>query len=302
MDLIFALVSVALTLALPIAVVVLLVARFNRARAEEDEPDEPGIGTVRRLFLYGLAAVSLALAATGVALLLGGLLGALFGDLVVADSDTRLAVALSLTVVGLPAWFVFMWLAQRSVQAYPVEARTDARWFYLAGVRAVAFVVAVVFAISVGRALLRTEEFDAGDWGWFLVASAVWAVHQLEAARHPVRARAVASIDRAYRAFGAAFSLAVLALGVAVVVTEALSMVYDAAFRPTLVQVGPWDRALREGLVQALVGGVAWWWSWLRAPGGLRAETRTTSWHVVVFLFGILAGLAAAVIAAAADL
>ncbi|MQC48458.1 MAG: hypothetical protein DWG77_05105, partial [Chloroflexi bacterium] len=51
-------VSLAL-IAVPIVVVALIIGAVRRA-ADEDQPaGEPGIGTVRRLFIYGLAFVAL---------------------------------------------------------------------------------------------------------------------------------------------------------------------------------------------------------------------------------------------------
>lgn len=298
MGIVFSLLTGLVVLALPIVVIAALVSRVNRS-GEDDEPADDGIGTVRRLFLYGMAAVSLALAASGLALLLGGAIDALFGDLVVAESDTELAVSLSLTVVGLPAWLVFAWLAQRSLDSHPVEARSTTRWWYLALARGVALIVASVFAIAVGRQIVAAADFNGSHWGWFLVASAVWGAHQFEATHRRPPSTATQSIDRIYRAFATGFGLAVLATGLVMVVTEASLQLYDAVLRPTIFDEGQWDRTLRWGVVQSVVGFVVWWWHWIR---GLRHEVTTMSWHVVVFLFGILSGLAVAVTTAAAVL
>ncbi len=292
MEMMGALVSLLVGLAIPAAIIAILVRALGQARAEEAEPADPGIGTVRRIFLYGLALVSLGLAGSGLALLLGGLIDALFGDLVIAESDTQLAVSLSLTVVGLPAWLIFTLLAQRSIERHPVEARSLARWTYLLIVRAVALGVSIGFGIAVGRFLVGAGEFHGDQWGWLIVALATWAGHQAMAAQHPPASEATRFLDRLYRGFGAVVGLCVLGVGLAMAVTEPAMQVYEDAFRDRLVRGDAWHEVLRWGLVQAAVGGLAWWWHWL---AGLRREVESTIWHVVVFLFGILAGLALAV-------
>ena len=59
-----------------------------RRGREEDEAD-PGIGTVRRLFIYGGALGGAFMGASGLALLVGGLVDLIGpGDLVIGEEDT----------------------------------------------------------------------------------------------------------------------------------------------------------------------------------------------------------------------
>ena len=69
-------------------------------RSGDGDEAEPRIGSVRRLFLYGLAFIALMLAATGLSLLLGGLFDAAGGESVIAETKIALALGLSLTLVG----------------------------------------------------------------------------------------------------------------------------------------------------------------------------------------------------------
>ena len=296
MAIVVSLLAVAAGLGGPVLLVVLLAAGLARARAEDPEPPDPGIGTVRRLFLYALAFVSLILAATGVALLLAGMLDGLFGELLIAESDTELATALSLTVVGLPAWLIFALIAQRSVQRQPVEAYSIARWMYLSGARAVFLAVAVFFAVEVGTFLLGVDDFEGVPWAWFVVGLAVWGGHQAAAAGQPAPSGATRYIDRLYLGFGAVLGLYVLGFGLGRLMVEPGLQAYDALFREALVRDSAWTEGLRQAGVQAVVGAVAWWWHW---HARLRSEARTIAWRIVVFIFGVLAGLTLAVVSAA---
>ncbi|MCA9846959.1 MAG: hypothetical protein KC472_03205, partial [Dehalococcoidia bacterium] len=59
-----------LSLTVPIAVIVGIVLLIRRVRDADEHEDDEGIGTVRRVFIYGLALVSLIFAGVGVSMLL----------------------------------------------------------------------------------------------------------------------------------------------------------------------------------------------------------------------------------------
>ena len=265
-------------------------------RAADDEDVESGIGTLRRLFIYGLALVGLAVGAQGLAMLIGGALDALAGDTVIAESDTQLALGLALTLVGTPAW-VFFWLAaERSLRRHPVEQRSLARRSYSALVRAVALLFVVVNAVPVGEWLLRVEPFEGGPWGFAIVWGGVWAFHSRAAALEPAPTTATRLLDRLYVYFAALVGLAMLGPGAARVLQEALQAAYNALFLSPVLGASArlWSEAGRTALAIVVVGGAVWWWHWLRAA--LRDQP-STLWRVYVFLFGVFGGLAAAVVA-----
>src|SRR5262245_54340347 len=87
----------------PIAIIALIIAiiiaAVRKRSADEDEPDT-GMGSLRRFFYYGLALVSLSVAASGLTILLAVIFDAIFGDDIVVSNDRgRLALGISLTVV-----------------------------------------------------------------------------------------------------------------------------------------------------------------------------------------------------------
>ncbi|MBM3141093.1 MAG: hypothetical protein FJZ92_13035, partial [Chloroflexi bacterium] len=275
---------------LPFAVIGMIVAAVVVARRNgEPEEADPGIGTIRRIFLYGLSLVALAFAAIGLAMLIGGALDAAFGDRVIAENDRRLAIALSFTVVGAPTWLLFTWLAQRAIRDHAVERRAPTRRLALALVRAVSLTIVVVSAATVGRALLRVDAFDGTAWGWLLVWAGVWAVHERIAAGEPAATAVTRLFDRFAVYYAALLGLATLVAGAVSVIVGPLTGIYDRAFDADLV-AEPWTETLRFGLVLAAVGGAAWGWHWLRLLA--RVDALTTLWRVYVFLFGILVGIA----------
>ena len=269
-----------------------------RRRGAGDEDVEPGIGTLRRLFIYGLALLGLAIGAQGLAMLIGGVLDALAGDTVIAESDTQFALGLALTVVGTPAWVIFWLAAERSLRRHPVEHRSLARRSYSALVRAVALLFVVFNAVPIGEWLLRVEPFEGGPWGFALVWGGVWAFHSRAATREPAPTAATRLLDRLYVYFAALVGLAMLGPGAARVLQEALQAAYDTLFLSPVFGAGarPWSEAGRTALSIVVVGGAVWWWHWLRTA--LRDQA-STLWRLYVFLFGMLGGVAVAVVASA---
>ncbi|MDA0366477.1 MAG: DUF5671 domain-containing protein, partial [Chloroflexi bacterium] len=278
--------------------VIAAIATSRRSRDEEadDADDEPGIGTVRRLFLYGLALVALSFTASGLAMLIGGALDSAFGTLVVADRNRGLAIALSFTVVGGPAWLLLAFAAQRSVAAHAVELRSRARRLYFTIARGIALSIVVVNAINVGRFLVGVREFDDAAWGWLIAWGGAWFVHQRLADMESPQTAMTRLMDRLYGYFGAAFGFFVIAVGAVMLLEAPARSAYDSASRSNLV-TRPWTEDIRAAAVVLAVGVVVWWWHWLRA---LAVRDRlTTLWQSYVFLIGVLTGLGMVVVPAA---
>ncbi|MSQ61963.1 MAG: hypothetical protein EXR43_05230 [Dehalococcoidia bacterium] len=290
------------SLLLPIALIAAIVAalRSRRANAPQGGRDlDSGIGTVRRLFLYGITMVSLAFAAVGFSLLLGGALDALSGEKVIEGNQTELAVALSFTIVGTPVWLFFAWLAQRAVAAHPVERRSEARRLAIDIIRGAALVVIVLNAVEAGSFLLGVAEFEGKTWGLLAVWSGVWVIHHRLAAVEPATSPETQLLDRLYLYFAAIIGLILLILGVVQGLSAALSAAYDEVFRPAFIHP-PWTEELREAISVTTVGAIAWAWHWLLRLA--RRDALSTLWRVQGFLFGILGGTAMVVLASASVL
>lgn len=284
-----------LTSILPLIVIASAIAGIVAiARRDEDEAD-PGIGTVRRLVLYGLAFGAAMVAPTGVGLLLGGLFEALTGDLVIAQSDTELAFGLSFTLVGSAAWGILWRIASATLARHPVEQRSLARHVYFGAVRGVALVAMMVGGASLLRFAFGLDDFSGNAAGFLLSAGGVWLFHQRLQAREVSASAGTRSIGRLYL-FGAAFvGLAVLAGGLQSLLAALFDGVYDAATARTLATGGGLlSNAARGALALALVGTVAWVGHWWRG----RTDYESTIWRVYTHLGGLLSGITIAIVGA----
>lgn len=276
--------------ALPGAVVAGIIgaAISSRDARGEGEPDEPGIGTVRRLFLYVLALVGLVFAAIGVSLLITGVLEVTFEDLIVSEQSEALSTALAFTLVGTPAWVVFAYLAQRSLTQHPVEAYSQARRLYFVVVRGIALVFIVLNASGVLKQLSGVDDFSSHAWGWLFTWGGIWVVHQRFVAGESAPSTVTRLLERLYGYFGTVLGLVFALNGIAQLVRTPLQSIYNNASGIALVDQGL-TRGLREGAILLLIGGAVWAWHW--ALRLLRRDLGTTLWHVQVFVFGTLPGV-----------
>ena len=271
---------------LPFVVIGAIIAAAIRSRTDDDDADvPPGIGTARRLFLYGIGFVALAFAASGVALLIGGALDAATGSLLIDQSGTRVAVALSFATVGIPVWGVLVLLAQRSVTAHPVERRSQARRFYFSLARGVAITIVAFNAAEVLRVILQVSDFSGGPWGWLVAWAAVWLIHDRLAAAEPAESAVTSLLDRLYRYYATLLGLVFLLVGAVGAVSVPLQAAYDGLFRTTLV-AGAWSEEWREMIALLAVGIVVWVPAWVMRLG--RIDAGSPLWRVQVFLAGVL--------------
>ena len=280
---------------LVLAGVVYLIVYYVR-RGDRLQSVDPGIGTVRRLYFYSVSFVALMMAANGVVQILQYLLEALSGDDVVSQSQTRLAVGMSLTLVGLPLWFFHWRMVQRYVGELPVETHSVIRKLYVYLVLAVA--VGFIIAASVGLLewAFRTRSFGGFPWAVAIVWPAVWAFHWRLEDSDGQPTRESLAIRRLYLYLVALAMLIMAALGLGRVIHVVLLEGYSAvASLPVLLpsESGLWRDSMRTALATALVGSVAWAAQWVYFAGN---DVGSALRQLYLYVFAILGGLVTALV------
>jgi hypothetical protein len=265
---------------LPLVVLAGIIALVVRATKGSDEVDW---GTAVRRFFVHLVAVGLVIvAAGGVAELLDFALS-LPGLVTV---DTWLAGPVASTLVGLPLYGALMWWLVPRVRSEEAERESIAWAMHLAVVGTVALVALMIGAYN----LLDWISGGTSQWpnavSQLVVWGGVWAwTWWLERTCGSERFALLHVI------VGSAIGLGTAATGLALTVGAALE---DIAFSSRTVVDGV---DLANAVFVLLVGLAAWAVYWL-AVGSRRP--RTPAWYGYVLLGGVLGGLTAAVVAAAA--
>ena len=237
--------------------------------------------TVRRLYLYAMSAVSLAVLAFGAQALLTvalhglGLRGVpVFGG----DPGDRqaLSLAIALVGVGLPVWAIHWWLVERGVRRSAdaeAERRSGIRAFYLSAVLAVFILAAGLAAMSlvrivVSRVMPLSDGYNgyngyedlAGTLSTLLVVGAGWALHaqtrRADVAGGELRDGA-AWLPRLYRYVVTFFGLVIFAQGLGEIAKLAIVYVSGTP-SPDAIYGGGYAYQLQQALPAAIVGLAAW--------------------------------------------
>ena len=294
MEIFFGIFSSLIPIAIIAGIIAAIVALVRRRREEEAEP---GIGTLRRLFFYGLSLAGLIPAGIGVVLLLSAVLNTLFGPQVIAGGETALPLGLALTLVGTPVWLIFWRITQRSVQRFPVETRAASRKIYIYFILAGSAITVSIASISFLRWVLGTSEFSGPPLSLVAVYSGVWAFHWLLERREGQASDLTVSIRRVYGYGLSLFGLVVLALGIGYFLRNTLGAAYESLLgAPELLvgePLGLWNEVTRTSLAMALVGGGMWWWHWFRV---VRADFDSALRRIYLYLFAVLGGALTVVI------
>ncbi|WP_353826299.1 DUF5671 domain-containing protein [Agromyces sp. SYSU T0242] len=238
--------------------------------------------SVRRIIVFVLLFVLVAIAAIGI----GGLLDRLLDTdpELVSGGAADLALSLAFALIGGPLAALLWWATWRRL-GDPDERGAVSWGLYLAAMLTVSLIVATagIAGALAGLAVGRWEPSSlATGVAWLLV----WLWHRwmlAHAAKGPTRLAGVAPV------LGAAYGLVVTAVGTA----GALTGLFDAALRAwsdTAIVGATWWRAAAGGLAWAAVGAAVWWWHWVRDRV---RDDRTAFAGVVLVVVGILGGAAA---------
>jgi hypothetical protein len=282
----------------PLVVLILIIAGvIALVRRKGKGQEEPGIGTVRRIYYYGLSFVALMLAANGIVLLVSNLVDLASGEKVISGGEFELALGLALTLVGTPVWLLFWNLARRSVREFPVETRSLARKGYIYLVLVVSLVMAVIGFTSFLTWLLELSSFEANPIASSIVWGALFLFHWRIESLEGQTSELVRSVRRLYVYLASLLGLAMLTIGVGIILHHLLREAYDALFVTTSDvwrDSALWNDIMRTGIAMAIVGGPVWWWHWLRVS---RGDTESVLRQVYLHLFAILGGAITVVVA-----
>ena len=264
--------------------IVMLVRRHSSAT------DDPGIGTVRRLYFHIVSFVALMMATNGVVQIAQYVLESLFGDATVSSSDTRLAVGISLIVVGLPLWAAHWFMMQRHVRNNPVERRTIVRKLYTYVTMGVAVGISIVAAVQLLEWAFGNDSFSGYDWAAILVWAGVWAYHWRLESFEGQPTQETQFVRRLYFYIVSVAALAMLAFGFGRGVHMVLLEGYESI---TSLQVllpsdaKLWTEPLRAALATLLVGGAVWTAHWFYFA---RHDAGSVMRQVYLYIFAVLGG------------
>ena len=276
-----------------VAAIVYAVVQWRRGRPVT-APDDPGMGTVRRIYFYTVALIALLVAVNGLAQIERFVIDGLFGSEVVSGSRVGLAIGISLSVVGLAVWGIHWRLIQRSVATMPTESRAVVRKLYVYVVLGIAAGFLLWSSGDILLWLFGELDFNALSWSFLTVWAVVWAYHwTLETGEGQPTVETL-GIRRVYLYAVSIVTLVMAAMGVGSVIYAILREGYESVFTlPVLVatQGGLWGEEMRNGLALAIVGGAGWWAHFLYFA---RGEARSVVRQIYLFASALVGGVGVA--------
>jgi uncharacterized membrane protein YhaH (DUF805 family) len=270
-----------LAVGLPVAVVTVLLRR--RGRPE----DADGAMFALRRGVNHLALVAAAFATAGGATsLLAAALPS--GARIAGPGPEELAFGLALIVVAAPVWALLWRIVHRRLVHDEAERASTAWALHVAAVATIPLIVGVVSLVQVGTWALGAGPGGTGEVATALVWGGLWVAQVVVLQRS--RLTPSGPLGRLGTLAGSTVGLVTLALGAVGVLSYGLGQVYRAVVGPALVEGASTDALTRSGVLLVL-GGLVWWWHWLRDAD---AGPRDGPWHLHVLVTGVLGGLATA--------
>ena len=222
--------------------------------------------TIRRLYIYAVAFISLVVITWG----LIGLVRSAFGGDEIGDSVARLAGALSLIFVGIPVFLLHWWWAQRNAYRDDEERFSYIRAIFLYGVLLATLIpiaqnlMALVnglffmlFDVPLNRVLFGIDQTWVDNLIAMimngLIAAYVFSALRKDWAAEP-RGNAFAEIRRLYRYIWVLYGLALVVGGV----QQTLLFIFDSLEETAIAS----QSILANGLTLLLVGVPIWIYSW----------------------------------------
>lgn len=253
--------------------VIYAIYAWRRREPESGDDHDPGMGTLKRLYFYGISFAALMTLVAGVSLAVQSLLNVLFDGAAFSLSSNALAWGLSLSIVALPIWFFHWRFILRSVAVMPVESRSIVRkvYIYLTLGVALGFLVAVSYEIL--KWAMRAGEFPEFSLASILPWAMIWGYHwQIESAegQSSVETR---GIRRLYLYAMSVTGGGMFGVGIGAIIYTLLQDGYSALFLTQVAisgEVGLARESLRTDLSVAIVGGAMYWTHWHRFALGDR--------------------------------
>jgi hypothetical protein len=229
-------------------------------------------------------------AGVGVVLVGRYVLDELFGPERLTRDATELAGGVALAIIWAPVWVWHRQRVLRFAEEEPAERRSVLRKLTLYLTLGVTAGLGTQAAVELVRWIDGSRDFGGYPVAGVLVWWGVWAYHWLAEQREGQPTDETRTVRRLYLYSISAYSLAMLAAGVAVVLYLIFRDAYEGLFDvPRLLSgdEGLSGDQMRNGIALAIVGGAVWSYHWLVVA---RDDTASDLRQFYLFVFVILGG------------
>jgi hypothetical protein len=256
------------------------------------------LSTVKRVFFYILALVTLSILATGLWNLLSLSFDAILSRFTLAqvgDIKPKLSLGIAMVVIGAPLWFLFWNVIQRHAEREVDEAGSALRAFFLNLILIVsAFMTALTLYVLLAWLLtgLRSDQFNPGSTATLMVSAIIWCFYWRISEKEGYPTAVAKTVRRWYVYILSISGLIWLSFGLVQILNTAFISL--PIWQGDVVRGSFWNSATRGNVAWVLVGGLVWAFYWFhnaRADAG--SSLRQVYFYLLTILGGAIAGLTA---------
>lgn len=259
------------------------------------------MSTVRRVFFYVLAIITLGILSAGLRNLLSLSFDAILARFTLAqvgDLRQQLSLGIAMVVIGGPLWFLFWSMIQHHVKRNAEEGGTALRTFYLNLILLVSAFL-TIFNLHVFLVWLLTgfsaNQFDPGSTATLIVSAAVWYFHRFISEKEGYPTPVARTVHRWYVYILSATGLIWLSVGVVQIVNQAF--VTLPIWQGAIVRAGFWNSGTRDSLAGILTGSLTWAFFWFyTARDDISSSLRQVYFYLLTILGSSIAGLTALIV------
>ena len=259
------------------------------------------MSTVRRVFFYVLALVTLGILSAGLINLLSLSFDAILARFTLAqvgDLRQQLSLGIAMVVIGGPLWFLFWSMIQRHAERDADESGSTLRAFYLNLVLIVSAIVTVFTLYTLLAWLLtglRADQFSPGSTAILIVSAAVWYYHRFISEKEGYHSPVARTVRRWYVYTLSAIGLIWLSIGIVQIVNQAV--VSLPIWQGEIIRAGFWNSGTQGSLAGIMTGGLTWAFFWFyTARDDISSALRQVYFYLLTILGSAIAGLTALIV------
>ena len=254
------------------------------------------MSTVRRVFFYILALVTLGILASGLWNLLSLSFDAILARYTLAqigDTKPRLSLGVAMVVIGGPLWFLFWGVIQRHAERDANESGSALRAFFLNII-----LIISAFALSLTlEVLLRwmlagfpSDQFNPGSTATLIVSGLIWCFYWRISEKEGHPTSVAKTVRRWYIYILSISGLIWLSFGLVQIINAAF--VSFPIWQGDVVRSSFCNNGTRSNIAWVLVGGLIWAFYWFySARNDVSSSLRQVYFYLLTILGGAVAGL-----------
>ena len=280
-----------------LVIAITIAAIYKFFTFKRPQSTDSGDKVYRRLYFYIISFITLGMTALGIILLIQSLLEMIFSQSIVSAQNEKVALGISLSLVGLPIW-IFHWrIVAKELKNDISTKNSPIHGVYTYLVLSISISILINSGYSVLDALIGDREHAWYQFSSLLVLSAVWIYHWKLSLTNVRVTENIVLLKQIY-VYGTSFiSLMILSVAFSGLLHSITQLIYDSLFDKTLTLNSSETRefvASRRFISVLIPSLIVWIVHWLLIAIKEKSNrVKTLYLYIVTIVFGGITSLIA---------